>query len=89
MTVAARLINADLGFRVLDLGLDGFDTHDDEPPTTPILLTQLDTGLQAFFATLDPAFYNRVTIMTIRSSVARRGRTTRAAPTTARPTCSS
>ena len=28
MTVAARLINANLGFRVLDLGLDSFDTHD-------------------------------------------------------------
>ena len=31
MTVAARLINADLGLRVVDLGLDGFDTHSGQP----------------------------------------------------------
>ena len=39
MTVAARLINANLGFRVLDLGLDSFDTHDNEPPNHADLLT--------------------------------------------------
>ncbi len=65
MTVAARLINANLGFRVLDLGLDGFDTHDDQPGRHPDLLTQLDTGLATFFSTLDPAYYNRVTVMTM------------------------
>jgi uncharacterized protein (DUF1501 family) len=65
MTVAARLINANLGFRVLDLGLDSFDNHDNEPLKHAALLTQLDTGLSAFFATLDPGFYNRVTIVTM------------------------
>ena len=65
MTVAARLINANLGFRVLDLGLDGFDTHDGQPGNHPDLLTQLDTGLATFFSTLNPAYYNRVTVMTM------------------------
>ena len=65
MTVAARLINANLGFRVLDLGLDGFDTHDSEPANHPDLLFQLDTGLATFFSTLDPAYYSRVTVMTM------------------------
>ncbi len=65
MTIAARLINANLGFRVLDLGLDGFDTHDDQPGRHADLLTQLDNGLATFFSTLDPAYYNRVTIMTM------------------------
>ncbi|HEX2785561.1 MAG TPA: DUF1501 domain-containing protein [Ilumatobacteraceae bacterium] len=65
MTVAARLINANLGFRVLDLGLDGFDTHDSEPAKHPDLLFQLDTGLATFFSTLDPAYYSRVTVMTM------------------------
>ncbi|HEX3087089.1 MAG TPA: DUF1501 domain-containing protein [Ilumatobacteraceae bacterium] len=65
MTVAARLINANLGFRVLDLGLDSFDTHDGEPLNHAALLTQLDTGLSTFFATLDASYYNRVTIMTM------------------------
>jgi uncharacterized protein (DUF1501 family) len=65
MTVAARLINANLGFRVLDLGLDSFDTHDSQPDHHANLLTQLDTGLATFFSTLDPAYYNRVTVMTM------------------------
>jgi uncharacterized protein (DUF1501 family) len=65
MTVAARLINANLGFRVLDLGLDSFDTHDGEPVNHAALLTQLDTGLATFFATLDPSYYSRITIVTM------------------------
>lgn len=65
MTVAARLINANLGFRVLDIGLDGFDTHDNQPGTHSDLLTQLDTGLATFFSTLDAAFYSRLTVVTM------------------------
>ena len=65
MTVAARLVNANLGFRVLDLGLDGFDTHDGQPLNHADLLTQLDTGLATFFSTLHPSYYNRVTVMTM------------------------
>ena len=64
MTVAARLINTNLGFRVLDLGLDAFDTHNDQPARHPDLLAQLDAGLATFFSTLDPAYYSRVTVMT-------------------------
>lgn len=65
MTVAARLVNANLGFRVLDLGLDAFDTHDNQPANHPDLLAQLDLGLAAFFSTLDPVYYSRVTVMTM------------------------
>jgi uncharacterized protein (DUF1501 family) len=65
MTVAARLINANLGFRVLDLGLDSFDTHDTQPTRHANLLTQLDTGLATFFSTLDPSYYSRVTVITM------------------------
>ena len=65
MTVAARLINANLGFRVLDLGLDGFDNHNSEPADHADLMFQLDSGLATFFSTLDPAYYNRVTVMTM------------------------
>ena len=65
MTVAARLINADLGFRVIDIGLDGFDTHDNQPLNHADLLTQLDSGLSTFFSTLDASYYNRVTVMTM------------------------
>ncbi|HEY0519522.1 MAG TPA: DUF1501 domain-containing protein [Ilumatobacteraceae bacterium] len=65
MTVAARLVNANLGFRVLDVGLDSFDTHDNQPLNHADLLAQLDGGLEMFFSTLDPAYYNRVTVMTM------------------------
>ncbi len=65
MTVAARFINANLGFRVLDLGLDGFDTHDTQPNDHADLLTKLDTGLATFFSTLDPSYYSRVTVVTM------------------------
>jgi uncharacterized protein (DUF1501 family) len=65
MTVAARLINADLGLRVLDIPLDSFDTHDSQPANHADLLTQLDTGLAMFFSTLDAAYYSRVTVVTM------------------------
>lgn len=65
MMVAARLVNANLGFRVLDIGLDGFDNHNDEPADHPGLLAELDLGLATFFSTLDPAYYSRVTVMTM------------------------
>ena len=64
MAVAARLINANLGLRVVDTGYDGFDTHGDEPTRLTDLLTQLDNGLKTFFATLDPKYRGQVTIMT-------------------------
>lgn len=65
MTVAARLINADVGLRVIDVGLNGFDTHDNQPNQHPDLLGQIDAAIAAFYATLSPAFRDRVTIMTM------------------------
>jgi uncharacterized protein (DUF1501 family) len=64
LTVAARLINANLGLRVLDVNVHGFDTHSAQNNDLPTLLSDLDAGIRAFFDTLDPAFLNRVTIMT-------------------------
>jgi hypothetical protein len=64
MTVAARLVNADLGLRVIDTGFDGFDTHAGQPARLAELLTELDDALRAFFTTLDDRFRSRVTVMT-------------------------
>ncbi len=64
LTIAARLINADLGLRVIDASFDNFDTHSDEPSDHDQRMIELDLGLQGFFATLDPRFSDRVTIMT-------------------------
>ena len=65
MTVAARLINANLGFRIVDLGLDSFDTHDGQPGDQASLLADFDAGLAAFYGTLDPYWRNRVTLQTM------------------------
>ena len=64
MTVAARLINANLGMRVIDTGQDGYDNHSSEPQELDQLLTDFDNALQLFFATLLPEYRSRVTIMT-------------------------
>ena len=64
MTMAARLINRNVGMRVVDVGLGSFDTHDSEPSALSALLADLDAGLATFFATLDPSFRSRVTVMT-------------------------
>ncbi len=64
LTMAARLINRDVGLRVLDVGVGSFDTHHGERGRHAALLADLDAGIQAFFATLDPSFRSRVTLMT-------------------------
>jgi uncharacterized protein (DUF1501 family) len=64
LTMAARLINRNIGFRVVDIGVSGFDTHDGEPWRQAQLLQDFNDGVQAFYATLDPTYRNRVTLMT-------------------------
>ena len=65
MMIAARLINANVGLRFIDVGLDGFDTHDDQNSSHPDLMAELDAAIQAFYATVSPAYLNRVTIVTM------------------------
>lgn len=64
MTIAARLINADVGVRFLDVPQDGFDHHDNQPSRHPTLLGEFDEAISVFFATLDPALRSRVIIVT-------------------------
>lgn len=64
LTIAARLINADVGLRVVDAGYDGYDTHAGQPTAFTNLLVDLDRAIKAFFTTLDDRFRSRVTIMT-------------------------
>jgi uncharacterized protein (DUF1501 family) len=65
MTIAARLINANIGLRVIDVGLDGFDNHADQLGNHPDLLGDLDTAIATFYGTLAPQWRDRVTIMTM------------------------
>ena len=64
MVLAANLINANLGIRVIDTELDGFDTHSDQLGEHATLLSKLDTAIEAFYLMLDPRWRSQVTIMT-------------------------
>ncbi len=64
LTIAARLINLNVGARVLNVGFGSFDTHDDQTAEHDRRMQELDDGIDAFFATLAPAYRDRVTVMT-------------------------
>ena len=64
LEVAARLINANLGFRVLSAGFGDFDSHAGQPNQHPVRMQELNSAIQRFFSTLDPAWVGRVTVMT-------------------------
>ncbi len=65
LTLASRLINANIGLRVLDVGWGDFDSHDNQPAMHPLRMAELDEGLRQFFTGLDDAYRDRVTVMTI------------------------
>ncbi|MBM3675972.1 MAG: DUF1501 domain-containing protein [Actinobacteria bacterium] len=64
LVLAARLINTDLGLRVIGTATGGFDNHTDQPSTHAALLADLDNSIDLFFQTLSPSFQSRVTVMT-------------------------
>jgi uncharacterized protein (DUF1501 family) len=64
LDVAARLINADLGFRVLEAGWGDFDSHANQPTMHAGRMTELNAAIEQFFLTLDPRWATRVTVMT-------------------------
>ncbi|RMH69598.1 MAG: DUF1501 domain-containing protein, partial [Actinomyces sp.] len=63
LTLAARVVDLDLGVRLLAVELGGFDTHDDQRPTHDDLLAELDAGIDAFFASLSPTFASRTALL--------------------------
>lgn len=64
LDVAARLINANLGFRVMTAGFGDFDSHAGQPEQHPVRMRELNAGVKRFFEVLDPAWKSRVTVMT-------------------------
>ena len=64
MEVMARLINANLGLRVLTAGWGDFDSHAGQPNMHPTRMQELNAAIGRFFQILDPAWSSRVTIMT-------------------------
>ena len=64
LEVAARLVNANLGFRVLTAGWGDFDSHANQPDMHPMRMRELNLAITRFFQILDPAWASRVTVMT-------------------------
>ncbi len=64
LEVAAHLINADLGFRVLEAGWGDFDSHANQPTMHADRMTEFNDAIEQFFLTLDPRWATRVTVMT-------------------------
>lgn len=64
LALAAHLINAQLGIRVLNVSLGSFDTHAGQRYQQELLLGQLDAAIDNFFATLAPAQAARTVVMT-------------------------
>ena len=64
MEVMARLVNANLGLRVLSAGWGDFDSHAGQPNQHGTRMRELNAAVQRFFQVLSPAWSSRVTIMT-------------------------
>jgi uncharacterized protein (DUF1501 family) len=62
--VAAGLINANVGVRVINIEIGNFDNHSSEPVDHADNMKTLNDGLQLFWSMLSPSFQNRTTAMT-------------------------
>ncbi len=63
MRLAARLINANLGIRVISIMFGDFDTHANQASMHNRLMTQLDAAVRAFHETLSPTFAGRTLVV--------------------------
>ncbi|MBX3312722.1 MAG: DUF1501 domain-containing protein [Actinobacteria bacterium] len=64
LCTAARIINLNVGTRVLNATLASFDTHRNQGWTHNFLLSDLDEAVDVFYRTLDPKWADQVVIMT-------------------------
>lgn len=65
MILAARLINANLGLRVINVGWGDFDGHAGHPAMHRDRMREFNAGLQAFHAALDSRFAGRTLVLTV------------------------
>jgi uncharacterized protein (DUF1501 family) len=64
LEVMARLINANLGFRVFTAGWGDFDSHAGQPGMHPARMAELNSAIRTFYEHLDPRWSSQVTVMT-------------------------
>ncbi len=65
MILAARLINANLGLRVINVSYGDFDGHAGHPTMHAARMQEFNAGLQAFHQNLDGRFANRTLVLTL------------------------
>lgn len=63
-TLAARLINLNVGARIIHIGLDGFDHHEGQRPQHDEFMASLDRAIDRIMRQVQPRFRDRVMIMT-------------------------
>jgi uncharacterized protein (DUF1501 family) len=64
LSFAARILNLNLGARVISVRIGGFDTHAGQLNVHNKLMTELDLGIKTFFEQLNPAWHNSVVLAT-------------------------
>ena len=64
LRIAARLVNADLGIRIINVSADGYDTHANQPNAHGDRMKDVDDALNDFYALITPRFSGRVAVMT-------------------------
>jgi uncharacterized protein (DUF1501 family) len=64
MELVGNLVNRNLGTRVFNVTLDGFDTHTDQLTQQAGLFTSLDRGVSKLMSTLSPSWRDNVVVMT-------------------------
>ena len=65
MRTAARVLNANVGTRVVTVDHRGYDSHIGQAAQHGARMRELDAGLRAFFGALDAAVAPRVTVLLI------------------------
>jgi uncharacterized protein (DUF1501 family) len=65
LELAARLVNANVGVRVVQVDYGDFDSHSGQKAQHDARMAELDAGIDTFFKTLSPSFAKRTTILTM------------------------
>lgn len=65
LDLCARLINVNVGIRVLTVHYGDFDSHADQPAMHGDRMAELNEALQVFFDRLDPTFTARTLLLTV------------------------
>lgn len=65
MEIAAHVLNADIGTRVVSVGMGGYDTHAGQNNLLARNLSALDQAIDGFFAALSPNLHSRVLVLVV------------------------